>query len=76
MVDVLAIFAKLAGLNDVDPGTMRKHRRSSSALSIGSGGMAASILGSTGSPRGSRLRGYSTSSESAGGSGSRAISSI
>lgn len=64
-VDVLAVFARLAGLQDVDPNTVRKHRRhSSAALSSGSADGGGGSGRSTPSPTVSRLRGYSTSSDS------------
>lgn len=61
--DVLTVFARLAGLQDVDPNNVRKHRRGSSAFSSGSadGGRSGR---STPSPTISRLRGYSASPDS------------
>jgi len=65
IVDVLAVFARLAGLQDVDPNTVRKHRRNSSAaISSGSADGGGGSGRSTPSPSVSRLRGYSASSDS------------
>ncbi|KAF8306031.1 hypothetical protein DL93DRAFT_2172286 [Clavulina sp. PMI_390] len=63
VVDVLTVFARLAGVENVDPNTVRKHRRgSSAAFSTGSNGS----FSGTPSPSVSRLRAYSASSDAKG----------